>query len=348
MFYLDKGGATNALVDFIDAVDQDVTIVTGNAGNLYSAEQIEDALKNQAPSNKNKSILLVLGFLFRILILKFKPKNDVLITNDEKALLLLSLFRPKSKLIHILHTDVSHYSSFVLALLSRCFERCSSVICNSYHSKKTLEALTLTNCEMTVIYQPFEVFKGYKKFDESSTLKLIVLSRFSDDKNIDFLIDSLIELHDEYPTLEVQCNIYGSANLIKDVQVKKSLQEKINATSIGSLFLHEWQYDLEEIFEGSDALVSCSKIESFGRVAVEAMCHGVVPIVSRIPAHEEIVVNKVGYHFSLENNTELKEIIRSLALDKSPLRHKSRESIRYIEENFNRDYFKRRARDVFC
>ncbi len=68
--------------------------------------------------------------------------------------------------------------------------------------------------------------------------------------------------------------------------------------------------ELRELYRGSNFLVQPTLVEGFGKAPVEAMFHGVIPVLSKVPMADEMTGNgRRGYVFSVNDIKSLESLI---------------------------------------
>lgn len=137
---------------------------------------------------------------------------------------------------------------------------------------------------------------GYRENDKL----LIMVARFTMQKDQDTVIKSLVNLPEDYKLLLVGD---GERRMeLEKLVVELNLSERVNFLGIRS--------DVYSLYKMCDFAVLSSHWEGFGLVAVEAMACGIPIIASKVDGLAQIVGN-AGILFEKGNATELSRIILS-------------------------------------
>ncbi|MBT3407466.1 glycosyltransferase family 4 protein [Candidatus Woesearchaeota archaeon] len=183
---------------------------------------------------------------------------------------------------------------------------------------KKLQIQNINN--ISVIPNIVETEKFIKNNSKKDKLRIIYLGGYTEFKGIFTLINALKRLKKEYT-----CDIYGSGEL------KNKIKTNNQNIKFHGPINHK---KIPELLSNYNILVFPSIIpEAFGRVAIEAMAAGCLPIASRIGGITDIITDKKnGYFFTPGNSKELAKILNKLDLNKIKTETLVRESKKYSGE----------------
>lgn len=140
---------------------------------------------------------------------------------------------------------------------------------------------------------------------DSNILNAVVVGSFSAQKNQLLIIDAIKLLPDTIKK-KIHVVFIGSGKNYASL-----MKEKIKQYSLSSNFSF-WGYrnNLNELYKKFDIGIIASIGESFGRVTVEYMAHGLLTLVSNSGANNELVLNKKsGLVFDIKNPNELSNVL---------------------------------------
>jgi len=153
---------------------------------------------------------------------------------------------------------------------------------------------------------PLDRFKPIKRIsNKSDVFKIIMVARFSKQKDHKTLLKALFLIKDNY-----ELNLVGEGEYlekIKNLSNELGISNKVN-------FLG-FRNDIATLYGNNDLFVLSSHWEGFGLVAVEAMASGIPAIVTDVPGLNE-VVKDAGLLFEKGNSRELSEKIHHLMNNK--------------------------------
>jgi len=207
------------------------------------------------------------------------------------------------------------------------YSKASAVIANSFDVKDDLLHLGLRGdkAKVNVIGNPIVVnhddHKEIKKSkpDSESAVRIVSIGRLHEQKGYDLAFESLDVLSERVPNLMYE--IYGRGELEKKLLIaSRDLKVKVN--------IRPPQNDLNQIFKGARVFLLTSQWEGFGNVVVEAMGHGITPVVVDCPGGPKDIVGS-DFGFVSERDPEIlaDKIFAALnkPVDKSLLLSRSRE-----------------------
>lgn len=124
--------------------------------------------------------------------------------------------------------------------------------------------------------------KCYDTNQETTVLGTI--SRLSEEKDLDTLIQGFSVFKQQNPNLNVELRIYGQGHL------KEDLEKQVELFGLeGSIRFMGRTHQPQQALRAMDVFVLTSKFEGFGMVLLEAMAVGVPIICSRIPTALEVL-----------------------------------------------------------
>ena len=150
-------------------------------------------------------------------------------------------------------------------------------------------------------------------------VRIVSIGRLHEQKGYDLAFEALDVLSKRVPSLVYE--IYGKGELEKKLlKVTENLKVKVN--------IRPPQNDLNQIFEDARIFLLTSQWEGFGNVVVEAMGHGVTPVVVDCPGGPKDIVGR-DFGFVSERDPKIlaDKIFAALnsPIDKNLLLSRSRE-----------------------
>jgi len=130
-----------------------------------------------------------------------------------------------------------------------------------------------------VIYPPVRISKFVKLSNIKKTKKVITISRFSPNKNLDFAVDVMNKTKIPY-------DLIGNAKYEKQLSDYTKLKNK--AKNNVNFYLNIATDELERLLASAKVYFHTSE-ETFGISVIEAMASGCIPIVPNNSAHIETV-----------------------------------------------------------
>ncbi|MFO8004838.1 MAG: glycosyltransferase [Thioalkalivibrio sp.] len=254
------------------------------------------------------------------------------------------------------HTRLEHYSHFVPlpgplfrnliahTAIRRFANRCTGVIVPTESAEEYLRIIGVTTA---IHVHPtgidFDRFQ-HPDADRLSCLRerhglgdariLVSVSRLSKEKNIDFLVSAVAELH-------TRCEQPFRLLLIGDGDERQRISDRIEAlglqeiiTLVGAVEPHE----MADYYQLGDLFVFASKSETQGMVILEAMAAGLPVVAVRSSGIDDVVDDGVN-GFKTAENTELwTEAAERLIVDDT-LRASMREAAVITARNHAIDHF---------
>lgn len=175
------------------------------------------------------------------------------------------------------------------------YGKSSAIIANSSDVRDDLLHLGLRGdkAKIEVIGNPIAIdHDGNKEIkkskpDDEPAVRIVSIGRLHEQKGYDLALEALYVLSERVPNLVYE--IYGRGELEKKLlEASKDLRFKVN--------IRPPQNDLNQIFEGARVFLLTSQWEGFGNVVVEAMGHGITPVVVDCPGGpKDIVGSDFGF-----------------------------------------------------
>jgi 1,2-diacylglycerol 3-alpha-glucosyltransferase len=275
-------------------------------------------------------------FLWRTVkqLRQFKP--DIIHVHHPFWLGSLGLFlarRLNIPAVYTYHTRLEHYAHFVPlpgalfrnlishALIKRFANKCDAVIVPTYSAE---EYLRMIGVRVAIFVQPTGI--NYHAFQtersESSQLLrdqygirnhsvLISVSRLSNEKNIDFMIDALAELKRKNSTPFKML-------MIGDGHQRQRLQAKIDQLHLSDNIILTGPVPPEEMalhYSLGDIFVFASKSETQGMVILEAMAAGLPVVAVRSSGIDDVVQEGKNGFKTLENRHHWLQALQKLIED---------------------------------
>jgi 1,2-diacylglycerol 3-alpha-glucosyltransferase len=177
------------------------------------------------------------------------------------------------------------------------------------------------NADRNLIRQKFHV-----KNDE---ILLLLVSRLTQEKNIEFLFNSVIKVLKN--NVKTKFLIAGDGNLspkLKNIVLQNNLEDRILFEGIVS------KENLKNYYAAGDIFVYTSKSETQGMIVSEAMYLGLPIVAVNAPGVSDLVRNNKNGFLVSENESEFSSAVQKL-IDEKELRNKfSKESKKIARENF--------------
>lgn len=170
--------------------------------------------------------------------------------------------------------------------------------------------------EKSIVIKNGIVIKHNKVSTNNEYVKFVMATRLVKNKNIDFVLKALSILKSD--GLKFSCDIYG------DGSEEEELRCFINSNLLEDyVVLKGYNANIDKLLFEYDYYISASFFEGMPRGPLEAINNNVIPILSDIPTHREIIPAEVDVFFSLEDSLSLvnkiKEIINISTKEKASL-----------------------------
>ena len=326
---MDGGGVEKNLIvisNFLSKYIKNLTLITFddkfNNKFLKKINIINYKKKNKKKNNKYFKYLICLIILSKEII---KNKNTSVFSFQANIyVIFLSLILRFDLIIRSNSSPTGWNKSIIKNYLFKIFFQFpKSIIVNSLDFKKEIDKKFLINS--CLIYNPLnkreillksnEVI-NLKTYNKKNSLKLINISRFTDQKDHLTLLKAFKKIHD---IIEVELLIIGygtNKNLIQNFVKKNNLQNKIK--------ILKFQKNPYKFIKKSDVFVLTSKYEGLPNVLLEALTLKKFIISSNCPTGpREILKNgKYGFLYETEDYKKLSELILKYSKNKSKFKNK--------------------------
>jgi glycosyltransferase involved in cell wall biosynthesis len=216
-----------------------------------------------------------------------KPDAYVVSVSPDVGWTTLPYLRPEIATLAIAHNDgdvfyrpITHYASFLTCVIG-----VSQVVCDRLRSRCRIPP-------EQVVWIPYGVYPGKCPAERPAEsvrdpLRIVYASRLEDlDKRASDVIEIVKRLRGILS--DYRLDIAGDGTLQK--RFRDLLAPEI---SEGRVVLHGWltRVELHRILEGADAFLLTSDSEGFPIALVEAMAHGLAPVVTKLPSGTPDVVH---------------------------------------------------------
>lgn len=273
--------------------------------------------------------------------------------------------RLKVPAIYTYHTRLEHYAHFVPlpglifrnlishALIKRFANKCDGVIVPTYSTEEYLRMIgvkTPTFVQPTGIeYTRFQAVTDTEISELRKTLKLknetvfISVSRLSNEKNIDFMIEAINKLRQE--TREPFHFL-----MIGEGHQKDRLQSKIQELGLETHITLVGAVPPEDIavwYRLGDAFLFASKSETQGMVILEAMAAGLPVVAVRSSGIDDVIRHGFNGYKTLERQDQWCAQVKHL-LENDKLRHTLSEQALAFSKDFSIEQFASDVREIYA
>ncbi|NVN97558.1 glycosyltransferase family 4 protein, partial [Candidatus Nomurabacteria bacterium] len=164
---------------------------------------------------------------------------------------------------------------------------------------------------------------------------IYVIGSISENKNQLDAIKALNILSSKFKNIFL--TIVGDGNNGYLDLLKRSIHEFKLEDKVRWLDFHE---NVSELYQNADIVLVCSKLETFGRVAAEAMSFGCPVIASNTGGIPEIINDGInGILYPVMDYNALANSIDKLITDAQLYRNISLQSIKTISDKFNKNMY---------
>jgi glycosyltransferase involved in cell wall biosynthesis len=168
---------------------------------------------------------------------------------------------------------------------------------------------------------------------QEGPMQFVCLNTWERFKGIDILIEAADMVRQKNQNFQI--HLYG------DGIDKQHIQALIESRSIGShVVQHGRTRDIRAAFASSHALLTASKVESFGMTLIEALSYGRPIIVSRTSGHLEVMSDQdghIGYYCDPYQPEDFAKRMLELIEDRQKVQKMGKAGHAYVTEKFNGD-----------
>ncbi|WP_404417703.1 glycosyltransferase [Marinospirillum sp.] len=272
--------------------------------------------------------------------------------------------RLKVPAVYTYHTRLEHYAHFVPlpgllfrnlishALIRRFANKCDAIIVPTY---STEEYLRMIGVKKPTYVQPTGIdYAGFQQRNEEEIAQireqlglgeerlLISVSRLSNEKNIDFMIDAVAQL-------KQQCQVPFRLLMLGDGHQRQRLQKRLDELQLHDCFTLVGAVPPEQMsswYQLADLFVFASKSETQGMVILEAMAAGLPVVAVRSSGIDDVVQEDYNGYKTPERldlwQEKVQEIIENegkrAELAENALKTASQNSIPVFAENIKLIY----------
>ncbi|MBW0147264.1 glycosyltransferase [Marinobacter arenosus] len=273
--------------------------------------------------------------------------------------------RLKVPAIYTYHTRLEHYAHFVPlpgmlfrnlishALIKRFANKCDGVIVPTYSTEEYLRMIgvkTPTYVQPTGIeYQRFQdvrdedIQRLRNELDLNDEKVFVSVSRLSNEKNIDFMIEAI-------DTLRKETDVPFRFLMIGDGHQRDRLQQKIEDLDLQGHFTLVGAVPPEDMatwYRLGDAFLFASKSETQGMVILEAMAAGLPVVAVRSSGIEDVVRHGVNGFKTPENQELWVHEVKRL-LEEDELRQELAERALEFAADYSVEQFARDVRSIYA
>jgi len=203
--------------------------------------------------------------------------------------------------------------------------------------------------KLTIIYNGIEVTSVFRTKDHSTTMiNIVVVGLLHPSKNQNFILKAINKVINEYGRKNIHLHIVGGYDQ-NNLSYFNSLLQYVKDNKLNEyVTFHGYIENIRDMLCTMDIGILASSYEAFGRVTVEYMMYGLVPIVSNSGANMEIVENaKTGLVFNIDDISSLAgglvELVDSLELR----RQLSQNAMNYARKNFTSEIYQNRIIELY-
>ena len=202
------------------------------------------------------------------------------------------------------------------------------LVSNSNYTRKIINKIAQK--ESKVIYPPVDIKKFSKLFDNPKKNKIVTLSRFSPEKNIEFAIQAIKSGNFNY-------ELIGNARLESQITLYNDLKNHVDSKNV-TISCNLSNAEIENSLGSAKVYFHPSK-ETFGISVVEAISAGCIPIVPDNSAFPETVpIDILRFKDKEDAVTKLKDSLEGKYDHLRPILKQHIE--KFAVENFQKELLK--------
>ena len=268
--------------------------------------------------SRNISLLKDLKSFISIYTLLKRENPDILHTHSSKTGVLgrFAAFLLDIKSIHTVHGySFPTTKNYFLKFFYFCIEFISAQICTKlivmnqrdmnfskllFARKKTIMLNNGVEC-----FTPPKIIKNFE-----NPLEILFVGRLEPQKDPLMFVEIIRKLNSS----RYNFKIIGDGSLYKD------MEKKIYDLNLNNVEMCGWKDDIGVFLERADVIISTSLWEGMPLTIIEAMYYGVVPIVTEISGHSELVrSDEIGFLYEPGDFSEVKKSLQILDSDREKL-----------------------------
>lgn len=181
--------------------------------------------------------------------------------------------------------------------------------------------ISYKNCLVIYTYANEATYKPSEKSGtENISLKLVTVG-IKPSKNLDLILDALIELNDQ----NISLDIYGTGNLPPQIKQVERMGLPVNFKG--------QNLNLEKVLPQYDIYISASRLEGFSLSILEAMSCKLALVLSDINSFKE-QADDTALYFSLNDKMDITRTLKHCINNRDELKHKTEIAHQRFLNNF--------------
>lgn len=250
---------------------------------------------------------------FAVIILYFKLRNsqiDIIHTNSSVSNIgaYLSILLKTKHVWHFREFIKQHYGAacnlgeyYQLLMWNKCADQIVTVsdALHDYYS------LALPQNNICTVYNGVDaVFSMHVHPKREDIIDIALVGVIHPKKHQDIVIKAVSEVVNQFKRLNIHLHVWGNSI---DSEYNEVLQDLVAENSLNNFVtFYGYQDDVMSQMSFCHVGIIASEYEAFGRVTIEYMLNGMIPIASFSGANTEIVRNEEnGYLFDLNDSKQL-------------------------------------------
>lgn len=297
---------------------------------------------------------------------KFKP--DIIHLHHPFWMGSLGLFiarRLNVPAVYTYHTRLEEYAHFVPlpgilfrnlishAMVKRFANKCDGIILPTYSTQEYLRIIGVTT---PAFVQPTGIeYESFRQVDDKEVRQLkesldigdervfVSVSRLSNEKNIDFMIDAI-------NNLRKQTEVKFRFLMIGQGHQRDRLQQRIESLALEEYFILVGGVppeDMPKWYHLGDAFLFASKSETQGMVILEAMAAGLPVVAVRSSGIDDVVRNGFNGFKTPEKQDQWCKRVRQLLEDESLRKELSENALKFAKD-YSVERFSQEVRQIYA
>ncbi|HII4400726.1 glycosyltransferase family 4 protein [Clostridium perfringens] len=294
--------------------------------------------------NKMKGIIfyfrykIVNYFAIKQIVRKFKNKNIKFIHTNSSVIDIGAKVSIKMNLKHFWHIREFGKEDYNIEFFIGKKKATNFILNNSE------KVICISDCirksyfntyykKVVKIYNAVDLKNNIKKINNEEKLNIVIAGTIIRSKNQLELIKAYSLLEEEIKN-RIYIDIIGDGN----VEYINEIKDFIYNNNLKNINFLGYIKNLDNLYSRYDLGIVTSLKEGFGRVTVEYMLNGIVPIVTDSGANKEIVRHEeTGFVYKLGDIEKLSNILKYLYYNRIELNRISKNASNYAKVNFNID-----------